>query len=308
MNGIGEIAVLQHCADLVGESPLWDMDRDALWWVDIHGKALHRLDMSSGRCQTRELPFPPGALALGEDGDIIVAGGTGWYGFCPDTGELQELASFGDHSPAVRMNDGVVDPLGRFWVGTVPLKPSLQPEGRLFRLQSRAAIAVVDGLRTQNGTAISPDGRTFYLADSHREVCVIWAFDLEMESGSLSNRRVFHQPAVGRPDGAAVDADGCYWFAAIDAGRIVRLDPQGREMTHVPLPVSRPTNLAFFGPELSTLCVTSMCLGMEAGGPTKEPLAGALLSFDAGVRGLPQPRCHARSGVRRPKTDIFENC
>lgn len=307
MNRAGEIAVLHNSADLVGESPLWDMDRDALWWVDIQGKALHRLDVSSGRSQARKLPFPPGALALGEDGDIVIAGGTGWYSFCPDNAELLELASIGECSPAMRMNDGAVDPLGRFWVGIVPLTPSPQPLGRLFRLQSGAPIAIMDGLRTQNGTAFSPDGRTFYLADSHPEVRVIWAFDLDPESGDLANRRVFHQPAVGRPDGAAIDAEGCYWFAAIDAGGIVRLDPQGREMMHVPLPVSRPTNLAFYGPELSTLCVTSMRPGTDAGS-TREPLAGALLSLDAGVRGLPQPRCHARSGALRPKTDILENC
>lgn len=304
MSPAGEISVLHNCADLVGESPLWDPDRGALWWVDIQGRALRRLDTSSGRVDLHELPFPPGALALEENGDIVIAGGNGWHSFCPEAGELTKLACIGDSTPATRMNDGVVDPLGRFWVGTVPLEPSSRPEGRLLRLESGAPVAVLDGLRTQNGTAISPDGRTFYLADSHHEIRVIWAFDLEMESGRLSNRRVFHQPAAGRPDGAAIDADGCYWFAAIDAARVVRLDPQGREMMCVPLPVSRPTNLAFWGPERSMLCVT----GMRPGAASKEPLAGALLAFDAGVRGLPQPRCKAGSAAPHPRTDILENC
>ena len=282
MNAAAEVTVLHAGADIVGESPLWDADRNAVWWVDIAGRAIRCRDLASGAVTSVETPFMPGALALDSEGGVIVAGGTGWHRLVD--GSFDMLAEVPGASADMRMNDGTVDPAGRFWAGTVPLKPSEVPRGALYRLDAGHVFEALNGLRTQNGTAVSPDGRTFYLADSHPDVRTIWAFDFDVEGGTLRNRRVFHRTTRGRPDGAAVDSENCYWFAAIDAGQIVRLDPRGREIGAISLPVSRPTNLAFCGPDLSTLVVTSMSRGAEG-----EALAGSLLAFDVGVKGWPQP-------------------
>lgn len=283
MSAAAEIRVLHAGTDVVGESPLWDALRSAVWWVDIPGRAIRRRDLPSGAVTSIETPFTPGALALDSEGSVIVAGGTGWYRLIDDP-SFEALAEVPDASSDMRMNDGTVDPAGRFWAGTVSTKPTDSPRGRLYRLDGNGAAEIISGLRTQNGTAVSPDGKTFYLADSHPDVCTIWAFDFDVEKGTLANRRVFHQPARGRPDGAAMDAEGCYWFAAIDAGLIVRLDPQGREIAAIPLPVSRPTNLAFCGDDFSTLVVTSMSMGTAG-----EKLAGSLFAIEPGVKGWPQP-------------------
>lgn len=110
------------------------------------------------------------------------------------------------------------------------------------------------------------------------------------QPGELSNRRVFHRPGRGRPDGATVDAEGCYWFAAVDGARLVRLAPDGMVMRSIDLPVSRPTKPIFGGPDLRTLYVTTMSLGLSTAQLAREPLAGTVLALDAGVRGLEQPR------------------
>lgn len=290
MSARPDIRVLHHAGDIVGESPLWAPDDNAVWWVDIAGRAVRRLDLATGSALSRDLPIMPGALALDGAGKVVVAGGTGWHRLGSDGSSLTRIAAAPGAAADMRMNDGTVDHAGRFWAGTVPLQPSTEARGRLYCLDRRGARVVLDGLRTQNGTAVSPDGRTFYLADSHPDVRTIWAFDLDLETAALSNRRVFHRPSAGRPDGAAIDAEGCYWFAAIDAGRIVRLDPKGREIRAIPLPVSRPTNIAFCGPDLGTLCVTTMSAGLHAARRAAEPLAGALLAVEAGARGWPQPR------------------
>jgi sugar lactone lactonase YvrE len=174
-------------------------------------------------------------------------------------------------------------------------------------LDGGRASAVLDGLLIQNGAAFSPDGRTFYLSDSHADRCVIWAFDFDAADGSLSNRRVFHKPRRGRPDGAAVDVEGCYWFAAIDAGCLVRVDPRGRESGAIDLPVSRPTNLTFAGPDLTTLYVTTMRAGLDDAALAAQPLAGALLTLDADVAGLPQHRYRATGNSRSRGAVAFQS-
>ena len=283
MSATPEIRILHAGVDLVGESPLWDGSRNAVWWVDIVGRAIRRRHFSTSSITSIETPFMPGAIALDSGGSLIVAGGTGWYRLADD--DTFELLAELPGSPAgMRMNDGTVDPAGRFWTGTVPLQATETPRGRLYRLDENEPVEMLDGLGTQNGAAVSPDGTTFYLADSHPDVRTIWAFDFDADSGMLANRRVFHRPARGRPDGAAVDAEGCYWFAAIDAGQIIRLDPQGHEIGDIPLPVSRPTNLAFCGETLSTLVITSMSMGTDG-----EKLAGSLFAVEPGVNGWPQP-------------------
>jgi sugar lactone lactonase YvrE len=293
-----EITVLCDHVDELGESPVWSPDDNRIWWVDIAGGAIRRLDLSDGSLASFAMPFPPGALALAPDGAPVVAGGTGWSRIDPDTGRPSPIAEIAGAPEGMRMNDGAVDLQGRFWAGTMSLAPERPRIGTLYRLDAGGPVAVVEGLGTQNGVAVSPDGRTFYLADSHPDVCAIWAFDLDAATGALANRRLFHRPSHGRPDGAAMDAEGCYWFAAIDAGRIVRVDPQGREIGHVVLPVSRPTNLAFYGPALDMLCVTSMILGLDAGQRAAQPLAGMLIALDPGVRGLAQPRATALPAAR----------
>ncbi len=284
MTDAREIEVLHAAADLVGESPLWDGARNVLWWVDISGRAVRCRDFASGVVSSLKTPFIPGALALDEDAHVNVTGDMRLYRIT-ECGSFEAIAEAPEAPSSMRMNDGTVDRAGRFWVGTVPLTPTPVPVGSLYRFASDGVSEAVAGFRTQNGTAISPDGTTFYVADSHPDLRVIWAYDFDVEAGRLENRRVFHHVSRGRPDGAAVDADGCYWFAAIDAGLIIRLDPLGREMEAIPLPVSRPTNLAFCGADLSALVVTTMAAGTEG-----EPLAGSLLTLQSGARGWPQPR------------------
>lgn len=285
------VSVFRDCRNAVGESPLWDADRACLWWVDTPSNAIHGATLKDERTRTLSAPSPA-ALALDDTGNLIVAAGHEWLRLDPETGRSETLAALGGLSGSIRFNDGVTDPKGRFWTGT--LHEVRDPVGELFRLDGDGALSMVGGLRTQNGCAISPDGRTFYLADTHPDVRTIWAFDFDAETGTLENRRVFHQPTRGRPDGATVDADGCYWFAAVDGGCVVQVDPTGREMRAIDLPVSRPTKPAFGGPDLTILFVTSMSVRTD---PATEPLAGAVFAVETGARGVPLPR--VRSAATR---------
>ncbi|PZQ67970.1 MAG: gluconolactonase, partial [Variovorax paradoxus] len=191
----------------------------------------------------------------------------------------------------MRFNDGRCDRQGRFWAGTMLMDMAAAARvGMLYRQDDATTTptAVLDDLIVPNGLGFSPDGRTMYLSDSHPSVQTIWAFDYDPDSGTPSRRRVFvdMNPLPGRPDGAAVDADGCYWICGNDAGLVHRFTPQGRLDRSVPVPVKKPAMCAFGGPQLDTLFVTSIRPG---GDLSDQPLAGGVFAFRAGTQGLPEP-------------------
>jgi sugar lactone lactonase YvrE len=178
------------------------------------------------------------------------------------------LAANPENVAVSRFNDGRIDPLGRFWAGTID-EPKAGGQAGLYRYDQRGLVRVADGLLTSNGLAFSPDGRTLYHADTPR--FVVYRYDFDVASGVAENRRVFFQlePTAsdrGRPDGAAVDVHGCYWTALYEGGRIQRYDPEGRLMTEFRIPVRRPTMPAFGGADFKTLFVTTARDVTGAGG------------------------------------------
>ena len=131
-----------------------------------------------------------------------------------------------------------------------------------------------------------PARRTLASSDSHPLVQQIWAFDYDTETGTPSNRRVFvdMHKYLGRPDGAAVDADGCYWICANDAGLIHRFTPEGRLDRSLTVPVKKPTMCAFGGSRLDTLFVTSI-----RDDHSDQSLSGGVFALNPGVQGLAEP-------------------
>jgi sugar lactone lactonase YvrE len=209
-----------------------------------------------------------------------------------------ELASEGissvEHARAdMRFNDGRCDRRGRFWVSSMVRDMSLAAaDGALYRFDAQGLSApLVRGLITGNGLAFSPAGDRLYLSDSHPRVRRIWAFDLR-DDGQLSERREFvdMNQHPGHPDSAAVDADGCYWTCANDAGALLRFTPEGRLDRTLRLPVSKPSMCAFGGPTLEHLFVTTITPAQPANG-FEATLDGAVLVLRPGVRGLEETAC-----------------
>jgi len=188
----------------------------------------------------------------------------------------------------MRFNDGRCDRQGRFWAGTmVQEMAAANPAGSLYRYDANGVLSssIVDGLIVQNGLAWSPQGTTMYLSDSHPARRLVWAFDYDVDTGEPRNRRVFADlnQFAGRPDGAAVDTDGCYWTCANDAGLLLRFTPDGRLDRSIALPVTKPSMCTFGGRELDTLFVTSIRPASNA-----NEHDGHLLAVRPGVRGAPE--------------------
>jgi sugar lactone lactonase YvrE len=274
--------------DTVGESPVWSAREGTLYWVDILAAKVQRWDPVSDKHETWQLPAAVGSIGLREKGGLVLAMRTGFHLFDPATGELTFLHHPEPDIPTNRLNDGKVSPDGRFWAGTMDDRPVKEKTGRLYRLDpDHTCHCMAEGVLVSNGLAWSPDGRTMYHSDSRGGT--IFQYDYDLATGSIGERRLFVaiQPEWGRPDGAAVDAEGCYWSCGISAGRLNRFSPAGELIAYVELPVTHPTMPCFGGPDLRTLYVGSLRDGVPDDVLATTPQAGGMFKLLPGVAGAP---------------------
>jgi sugar lactone lactonase YvrE len=242
----------------LGESPVWCGQRKLLLFVDITGRRLLKFNPASGALESCSIEENIGCVAPSKGGGFVAGLRSGIW-LLNEKGEKQRmLAANPEDTQVSRFNDGRVDCAGRFLAGT--LDEGKASRAALYRYDRRGLVRLTDGLTTSNGLAFSPDGRTLYHSDTPR--FTVYRYDYDASSGTAENRRVFVElkPASsdrGRPDGAAVDAHGCYWTALYEGGRVQRYDPQGRLMSEHVVPARNPTMPAFGGLSLKTLFVTS---------------------------------------------------
>ena len=281
--------------DRVGESPVWSVAEQALYWVDIEGQHIHRLDWASRAQSTWNLPERVGCIALSNRNTVIAAMETGIFEvelLAAPTVRLTNLASVNHPLPGMRFNDGRCDAAGRFWAGTMVRDMALaSAAGGIYCLDTNGLQEpVLRGYITPNGMAFSPDGNVAYLSDSHPSVQKIWRHTFNAATGSwgAGSEWVDMSALPGRPDGAAIDTDGCYWICGNDAGLVHQFSPTGVLLQSLPVPVSKPAMCAFGGPGLRHLFVTTIQPATPAPG-FDATLDGAVLLLEPGVQGLPEP-------------------
>ncbi|KJJ95669.1 gluconolactonase [Burkholderiaceae bacterium 26] len=274
----------------VGESPVWHTEENALYWTDIPARMLWRWDAERG-ATSWPLPEMAGCIARTADDGWVLAMESGIFRVVhPEVGQslapLHKLVHVDHGRDDMRFNDGRCDRQGRFLAGTMVLDMGLAAtNGRLYGLDNADAelSCVLDDLIVPNGLAFSPDGWTMYLSDSHPDRQAIWAFDYDIDSGTPHEGRLFVDMHAypGRPDGAAVDVDGCYWICANDGGQVLRFTPEGKLDKSIALPVQKPAMCAFGGPNLDTLFITSI-----RPGNVTDDLAGAMFAVPSVGQGI----------------------
>ncbi len=283
-------------ADIVGESAVYDERNDALVWVDIGGKRIHRLHLAEGRHEAWPAPDFPTSIGLRTDGGAIV-GLSNRVALWDYGGEFHTLAVVEPDLPDNRLNEGRVGPDGAFWGGT--MQNNLAPDGAPMDMtRDSGAIYRIDGdgrvsqltpreFGIANTMAWTDDGR-FLTADTTRNS--IYAYDLR--AGLLTNKRLFATPLDrGAPDGSCLDADGFLWNCRVAGGACVaRFRPDGGLDRLVELPCTWPTSCVFGGPGYATLYVTSARFTMTAQHLTAHPEEGALFAVDFLGRGRAEHR------------------
>jgi len=287
--------VVHDAPMLVGESAIWHEVESALYWVDIEGLTVNRLHAASGKFTSWKMGSNPSALAIDDNNCLTVATRHGLLRLNTTDGSEKPIADAPYDPARVRFNDGRVDPAGRFWIGTM-YEPRDQPAAEMYVLdKDKLRRAWSGGMTNSNGLAWSLDGRTMYHADTttHRIDC----YDYDVTTGEQSNRRTIvtfpsdkSAPDYGgRPDGATIDAEGMYWVAMFEGARILRIAPNGEIVRELKLPVKCPTSVAFGGPDLRTLYITSASHGRSKEELEQYPLSGKVLAIKMDVAGREEP-------------------
>jgi L-arabinonolactonase len=272
----------------LGESPLWSAQDQALWWVNCEQPAeLHRWRPGSGAHHVWPMPKRIGGFVHKAGGGLLLALADGVYDFDLES-EALTLRAPSPLPPHVTLHECSCDRQGRLWVGSFdhhfPADRGAAG-GAWFRLDGNTLTPVIDGVAVANGLAFSPDGRTLYCANTPNRS--VEAFDLESETGHVSNRRLFLTlaPGDGHIDGATVDAEGGYWLAVVATGTVRRYQPDGSLDQTITLPCSNPTKPAFGGANMRTLYVTSTKMVITTDAPGADGNGGlfAVLSGFSGI-------------------------
>jgi L-arabinonolactonase len=296
------VTCLMDCRDKLGEGCFWDAQTQCLWWLDaIVPSAIHRLHVATGAYRRWQFDEMVTAMAKRKDGTLIVGSFKGINIFDPETGAMTPVRHLEPDKPSNRGNDGACDARGRFWFGTMMNNvgasgadlPIIHSTGTLFRVDADLSVTAMEtGVGVSNGPCWSPDNRIFYFSDSKAQI--IWAYDFDLDSGTISNRRVLNDTRNhGYPDGATVDSEGYVWSARWEGSCVLRIDPAGRIDRVVPMPARRVTNVCFGGSRLDTLYVTSSRLHVAEDHLRRQPLQGGIFCFDPGVTGFEK---HAFAG------------
>ena len=270
----------------LGEGPLWMAQEQALWFVDIKGRQIHRYHEPTGAKRSWPCPEEVGFIVPLARGQFIVGMQSGLHRFDPANGSFSLIAAVDSHLPHNRLNDGFVDAAGRLWFGTMD-NHEQAPTGSLYCFDQRGLRCCDEGYVITNGPAACPQNRTLYHIDTLQRL--IYAFEVD-ETGELSARRVFAEidKPGAYPDGPTVDAAGFVWVGLFGGWGVRRYPPQGGVPETIDLPVANCTKVTFGGDDLRTLYITTAWKGLSAEERARQPLAGGLFRIRTQTPGLPQ--------------------
>lgn len=285
-----EPTLVLDCRNNLGESVVWDERLQMLRWVNIHQGEVWSWHPGTGEQNMVSLDQRIGAIAMRERGDLVAALSSG-FSFLDSDGHLEQIVEVERELTTTRLNDGRADPAGRFVCGGMNEGSPQTPISAIYALNPDGSLtSLLGGVACSNSTCWSPDGKTMYFTDMPTREIV--AFDYDLSVGAVSNKRVFadlkHEP--GLADGSTVDAEGYLWNAQWGGKRLVRYAPDGSVDRVIPVPVTNPTCLAFGGPQLDILFITSAWFGLSEESHALEPSAGSIFAFRPGVRGMLEHR------------------
>jgi len=284
----GEPRVVWELAAELGEGPVW-VERDrALWFVDIKKQQVHRYDPATDERSSWTAPEQVGFVFPAERGGFVAGLQSGLFHFDERTGVFDLIVKVEADKPDNRLNDGVVDPSGRLWFGTMDNGEKAKSGAFYCFADCEVKPTGLDGIAITNGPAISPDGGILYFVDTLKGT--LEAADIS-DDGTLGERRPFAKidPKHGHPDGPTIDSEGCVWISLYAGWEARRYSPAGEIIRTVKFPVANITKIAFGGDDLRSAYATTARQMLRPEDIAKQPQIGDLFEFQVDVPGVPCP-------------------
>ena len=281
-------APIWELAAELGEGPVWVERDQALWFVDIKKKQLHRYDPASGAKRSWSAPEQVGFILPAAGGGFVAGLQSGLFRFDEIAGTFERIVEVEPDLPNNRLNDGVTDPAGRLWFGTMDNGEKAKSGAFYCFAEGHLTRTELDNIAITNGPAISPDGKLLYFVDTLKGT--IDVADIH-DDGTLGDRRGFVRidPKDGHPDGPTIDSNGYVWISLYAGWAARRYAPNGELVEQVRFPVANITKMAFGGERLRTAFATSARQMLAAGEIARQPLVGSLFEFRVTVPGVPCP-------------------
>ena len=267
---------------VIGEGPLWHPMEKLLYWADIPQGRIFRLNPYTRVHEQIYDGRVVGGFTIQRDGSLLLfmdrCSIAVWH-----EGTLDFITEGLPGEADNRFNDVIADPAGRVFCGTMPTESR---SATLYRLDTDGSITtVLDGVGLSNGMGFTPDGGRMYYTDTRARK--IYLFDYAVESGDITNQRVFVETPEGEgaPDGMTVDSQGYVWSARWGGSSLFRYAPDGSAAGQVRFPAMKVSSVIFGGTDLADMYVTT-----AGGGDRAEngPGAGGLFRLNPGVRGRPE--------------------
>jgi sugar lactone lactonase YvrE len=280
-------SLLYNAACILGESPLWDSDRNSFFWADIEGKSFYEYNRSTRKVKSWQLNDRVSLLtACTKDGLLLALQG-GLAKFDLETGNLSRLSPVENELPGNRTNDGACDSKGRLWIGTMDVLCK-ENAGSLYCIDNSLVVSKkISNLTISNGITWSLDDKSLYHIDSPTYCVQSYLFDAE--TGNISGgETVIHVPEeLGMPDGMTIDEEGMLWIAHWGGFGVYRWNPRnGRLLDKITVPVPNVTSCAFGGEQLDELFITTAREHLSEEELKKYPGSGSVFMAIPGVKGI----------------------
>ena len=287
---MNKVELLHECKNTLGEGITYSSINNDLYWLDINNiSKLFKLNLSSNKKETFELPEIVTATSVRSDHELILASNNGLNLFNLSNKKYERVVDIENQLKSTRSNDGGSDAYGRFWLGTmqnnfdkngndIPIKDNV---GKLYKVDVNKKISIVEeNLGIPNTFVWSPDNNKFYFTDTLNGEIINYNFNLE--KGELYNKNKFASFDRGFPDGSTIDADGCLWNCRWGGSCVVRFTPTGKVDQIIEMPVENITNCVFGDQDMKTLFITTA----SNKGENKNDLDGSLFAIKLNYQGL----------------------
>jgi len=282
-----QVTTFRSSSAILGESLVWDAVTGSMLWCDITAGVLHasRVGDPVDGAADLDIELPPPLASFG------LASVRGQRGFVASLGDRVVLADRAgsivrtvapiEHSHSgMRLNEGKVDPHGRWVTGSMDLTTG-DADGAFYSIDSSGDVRILrGGIGVGNGLEWSLDGTRIYFTDT--SVGTVYAARYGQD-GEITEVEPFLTD--GPHDGLTIDLDGCLWSAFYGEGRVARFSPTGERMLELELPAPNVTSVAFGGADLRTLFVASARENLTEEALVAHPLSGSIFAISTETTG-----------------------